>query len=63
MGIKVISEGIETKEEFFICKELGSDYVQGYFIQKPTLNNDKREEEFIPDDLIEFIPPLNSTLY
>ena len=81
MGIKVISEGIETKEEFFICKELGSDYVQGYFIQKPTLDikdikykykhikklidNDKREGEFIEDDLIEFIPPLNknSTLY
>jgi len=32
----VIAEGIETREELDICKEIGCDSVQGYFIQKPT---------------------------
>ena len=34
----VIAEGIETKEEFLICKEIGCNSVQGYYIQKPTTN-------------------------
>lgn len=38
LGIKVVAEGVETKEEFFICKELGCHFVQGYLIQKPTKN-------------------------
>ena len=35
MGITVIAEGVETKEEYYTCKELGADLIQGYFIQKP----------------------------
>lgn len=35
MGIIVIAEGIETKEEYFTCKEIEADFIQGYFIQKP----------------------------
>ena len=35
MGIIVIAEGVETAEEFFICREIGCDYVQGFLIQKP----------------------------
>lgn len=36
MGMKVIAEGIETINEFYTCKDIGADFVQGYFIQKPT---------------------------
>jgi EAL domain-containing protein (putative c-di-GMP-specific phosphodiesterase class I)/CBS domain-containing protein len=36
-GAVVIAEGIETKEELFICRELGFDLVQGFFIEKPVL--------------------------
>ncbi len=38
MGISVIAEGVETKEEYYTCKEIGADFVQGYFVQKPQLN-------------------------
>lgn len=38
MGIKVIAEGIETLEEYYVCKDIGADLLQGYFIQRPTQN-------------------------
>ncbi|WP_022851379.1 GGDEF domain-containing protein [Limisalsivibrio acetivorans] len=38
-GISVIAEGVETRGEFFSCKEVGFDIVQGFFIQRPTLNS------------------------
>ena len=38
MGMKVIVEGVETKKEFFTCKEIGADLVQGYFVQKPDVD-------------------------
>ena len=38
MGMRVIAEGIEKKEEFFICKNIGVDFIQGYFIQKPEVD-------------------------
>lgn len=37
LGIKVIAEGVETKEELITCKDIGCHFVQGYFVQKPTL--------------------------
>ena len=37
-GIKVVAEGLEEEEDFFVCKELGIDYVQGYLIAKPTID-------------------------
>ncbi|WP_345993512.1 GGDEF domain-containing protein [Sulfurimonas sp. HSL-1716] len=37
-GIKVIAEGVETKEELLTCKDIGCHYIQGYLIQRPTLN-------------------------
>lgn len=36
LGHTVITEGVETKEEFYACKEMGSDLVQGYLIQRPS---------------------------
>ncbi len=38
LGIDVLAEGVETKEEYLTCKEIGCTLVQGYFIQHPTKN-------------------------
>jgi len=38
MGSLVLAEGVETMEEFFLCKEIGCDMVQGYFVRKPELD-------------------------
>ena len=35
LGISVIAEGVETEKEFFVCKEIGCDFVQGYLVQRP----------------------------
>ncbi|HOV37399.1 MAG TPA: GGDEF domain-containing protein [Spirochaetales bacterium] len=36
MGIIVIAEGVETEREFYICREIGCDFVQGYLVQQPV---------------------------
>ena len=36
MGMQVIAEGIETIKEFYTCKDIGADFMQGYLIQLPT---------------------------
>ena len=41
MGIQVIAEGVETINEFYTCKDIGADFIQGYLVQKPTLNIDE----------------------
>lgn len=46
LGIKVIAEGVETKEELFACRDIGCHLVQGYFIQKPTLNTENIYSEY-----------------
>ena len=38
MGMSVIAEGIETIKEFYTCKDIGADFIQGYLAQHPTLN-------------------------
>jgi EAL domain-containing protein (putative c-di-GMP-specific phosphodiesterase class I) len=35
LGIRVLAEGIERKEELAYCKALGVDLAQGYYIGKP----------------------------
>ena len=44
MGSLVLAEGVETREEYTQCKEIGCDMMQGYFIQRPT----RRIEELRP---------------
>ncbi|MCE5249709.1 GGDEF domain-containing protein [bacterium] len=46
MGITVIAEGVETADEIFECKKLGCDYVQGFFIQRPTLFLDEIKKQY-----------------
>ncbi|MFT5218095.1 MAG: diguanylate cyclase (GGDEF)-like protein [Planctomycetota bacterium] len=35
LDMKVIAEGVETAETYDLLKEMGCDYVQGYYISKP----------------------------
>ncbi|WP_052380652.1 putative bifunctional diguanylate cyclase/phosphodiesterase [Paenibacillus camerounensis] len=35
LGLKVVAEGIELKEQFDLLRRLGSDELQGYYISKP----------------------------
>ena len=41
MGMKVVAEGIEQKEEYYTCKDLGIDFIQGFLVQRPTLNTNE----------------------
>ena len=36
LGSVVVAEGVETEREFFACKEIGCDLVQGWLAQHPT---------------------------
>jgi len=41
LGIKVIAEGVETKNELLTCRDIGCHLVQGYLIQHPTKDTSK----------------------
>ncbi|WP_197073644.1 EAL domain-containing protein [Paenibacillus sp. FSL H7-0357] len=34
-GAKVLAEGIERREEFLFCRDIGIDLGQGYLFGKP----------------------------
>ncbi|MDV7339990.1 GGDEF domain-containing protein [Terasakiella sp. A23] len=38
LGIFVIAEGVETEAQLAVCKEIGCDLVQGYFVCRPQLD-------------------------
>lgn len=42
MKLKIVSEGIETEEQYLAMEELDIDYIQGYYFSKPL-----PEAEFI----------------
>lgn len=42
LGCCVVAEGVETTEEVALMRELGCDYLQGYYYAKPM-----PEAEFI----------------
>ncbi len=35
MNIRIIAEGIESKEQFNILKKMGGEYFQGYYLDRP----------------------------
>lgn len=53
MGLLVVAEGVETKEQLNILKELGCDMIQGYYFSKPLL----------PDDFIHYYKSFNINKY
>lgn len=53
LGIKVIAEGVETKAEYFTCKEIGCHFAQGYLIQKPTQNTQEIYQKY--ENIIDII--------
>ncbi|MHB8109861.1 MAG: EAL and HDOD domain-containing protein [Syntrophorhabdaceae bacterium] len=36
-SIKLLAEKVETQEDFTLCADLGFDYFQGYFFEKPSI--------------------------
>jgi len=38
LGITLIAEGVETEEEYYCLKNFNIELIQGYFIQKPTMD-------------------------
>lgn len=36
LGIKVVAEGVETKEEFDYLVAIGADLFQGYYLERPA---------------------------
>lgn len=36
-GLKLLAEKIETREQFELCRDMGFDFFQGYFLAKPNV--------------------------
>ena len=39
LGIRMVAEGVETEAEFRACRDMKFDMVQGFLIQRPTVNH------------------------
>ena len=35
MGLKIVAEGVETEAQYEILKEMGCDFIQGYYVGRP----------------------------
>lgn len=46
LGGMVIAEGVETEAEYYTCRKIGCDLVQGYFIQRPQLDLDELSDVY-----------------
>lgn len=46
LGRFVVAEGVETDAEFAVCRELGCDLVQGYLVQRPTIEVSELRERY-----------------
>lgn len=52
LNLQVVAEGVETQEEYESLKDIGCDYVQGYYLGRPMMINDLIEH-------LQKIPPSN----
>lgn len=43
LGSLVVAEGVETPQEYYACRELGCDLVQGYAVARPTTDVNELE--------------------
>ena len=41
-GLKLVAEKVENYQEFELCRELGFDYFQGYFLSRPKVIQGRR---------------------
>ena len=46
LGARVLAEGVETAQEYYVCKEIGCDLVQGYLVQPPTTRLEDLREHY-----------------
>jgi len=46
MNKKVIALGVETIEEYYICKELKFDFIQGFLVAAPTTNINEIQKRY-----------------
>ena len=44
--IEVIAEGVETKLQYNIIRELGCDTIQGYYFSRPVLADELRFDSY-----------------
>ncbi len=49
MGCRVIAEGVENERELSVCREIGCHMVQGYFVQRPTLEPSSILQSYFTD--------------
>jgi len=40
LGLKVIAEGVETKEQYEVLKKFGCQIIQGYYFSRPIPKDD-----------------------
>lgn len=43
LGMDIVIEGVETKEQFNILSDIGCDFLQGYYFSRPILLDDFKE--------------------
>lgn len=46
MGAMVIAEGVETRQEYYSCRDIGCDLVQGYLIQRPETDLQRLKTQY-----------------
>jgi len=62
--VKLLAQGVESKEDYEDCQEMGFDYFQGDYLDKPELieiSASKEPTQFIILQLIRIIKQNNST--
>lgn len=47
MGIIVIAEGVENEHEYYECRKIGCDMIQGYLLQKPQLDIALLQKDYV----------------
>ncbi|MDX9786515.1 MAG: GGDEF domain-containing protein [Desulfobacterales bacterium] len=46
MGAVVVAEGVQTRQEFYGCRSIGCDLVQGYLVQKPQTDISELQKKY-----------------
>ena len=50
LGIDIVAEGVETREEFEVLAKAGVRYIQGFLLSRPVLGRFVRDEEIVFPD-------------